>query len=516
MSIQVEPEKGIIYRLFEEVDTSVPFWRFFDIFHENPYAFFLDSSLAEKRLGTYSFIGSDPFFVYRAFAADVKGTSPGARIEAEHYAVASAFDLKNKQETPVIETYLVDDLFEDLRQVFNRYQLPAWDADPRLPFHAGAVGYLAYEAGSLIEAIPVPDVAGSLNESPLPLAYFLFVDVSLCHCHNTDRTFLSIVGRGNSEAEARALALQRKADLLGAINQVAEKAGPVNGGAGKGPAPNKSRSLNLEAEHDRESYCEAVEQIKAHIREGNAYEVCLTHQFSCAQEKDPWTLYQTLRAINPAPFASFLQLPEAQVVCSSPERFLRLSPDGVIESRPIKGTRPRGESLLHDLKLEDELRTSEKDRAENLMIVDLVRNDLSRVSEIGSVHVPEFLVIETYATVLQLVSTIRGKLKAGLDAFAVIKACFPGGSMTGAPKIEAMKIIASLEKSRRGIYSGAIGYLDFAGQMDLNIVIRSIVIRDGRCYFNVGGAVVSDSDPAAEYQETLDKARALVEALSVS
>jgi anthranilate/para-aminobenzoate synthase component I len=224
-------------------------------------------------------------------------------------------------------------------------------------------------------------------------------------------------------------------------------------------------------------------------------------------------LYGALREINPAPFAAWLQLPGFQVVSASPERFLRLGPDRIAESRPIKGTRPRGKDAAEDDRLGQDLANSAKDRAENVMIVDLVRNDLGRVAEIGSVAVPEMQVIEPYATVFQMVSTVQARLREDRDALDLVRACFPGGSMTGAPKIEAMKIIDALEPVKRGVYSGAIGYLDHSGVMDLSIVIRTIVCRDGRAIFGVGGAVVADSDPGAEYQETLDKAAALIAAV---
>ena len=224
-------------------------------------------------------------------------------------------------------------------------------------------------------------------------------------------------------------------------------------------------------------------------------------------------MYRELRHINPAPFASFLKFPEVEIVSSSPERFLKIDETGVAEARPIKGTRPRGGTPTEDERLRRELQNSPKDRAENVMIVDLVRNDFGRVCSYGSVQVRDFLTIEPYATVFQMVSTVQGRLAEERDRFDLLCACFPGGSMTGAPKIEAMKIIDALEPVARGIYSGAIGYLDFGGAMDLSMVIRTILVKDGRCYFHVGGGIVADSDPTAEYRETQDKARALVEAI---
>jgi aminodeoxychorismate synthase component I len=269
----------------------------------------------------------------------------------------------------------------------------------------------------------------------------------------------------------------------------------------------------LHQHFDESSYCKAIETAKAHILDGDLFEICLTHRMDAAFHGDPWVLYQELRRINPSPFASFLKLPETSIVSSSPERFVRLDQDGQVESRPIKGTRPRGVSRNEDQDIRDELANSTKDRAENMMIVDLVRNDLGRVCEFGSVKVTDLLSVEDYSTVFQLVSTVQGKLRADCDAMDLVKAVSPGGSMTGAPKIEAMKIIDRLEPVKRGVYSGGIGYIDFSGTLDLSMVIRTLVVRDERVYINVGGAIVADSDPADEYQETMDKAKALIDAL---
>ena len=244
------------------------------------------------------------------------------------------------------------------------------------------------------------------------------------------------------------------------------------------------------------------------------FEVCLTHRLEADLPAPPWHLYEVLRAGNPAPFAAYIDAAGAQVVSASPERFLRLDRDRLAESRPIKGTRPRGADPAADARLRAELAASDKDRAENLMIVDLVRSDLGRVCETGSVRVPELLAVESYATVHQLVSTVQGRLREGLDAFDLVRACFPGGSMTGAPKIAAMGIIDAIEPVARGVYSGAVGYLDRGGAMDLSIVIRTLVCSGGRATCGVGGAVTADSDPDAEYDESMDKARALLEALA--
>jgi aminodeoxychorismate synthase component I len=276
----------------------------------------------------------------------------------------------------------------------------------------------------------------------------------------------------------------------------------------------------LTAAWDEAAYCAAVARCREHILAGDAFEICLTQQLSAPLRAAPWDLYAALRAVNPAPFAAFLRAGGVTVAGASPERFLSLDAAGRLESRPIKGTRPRGASPVEDRRLHDELRDAVKDGAENLMIVDLVRSDLGRVARIGSVTVPELRAVETYATVHQLVSTVQADLRPDRDAFDAVRACFPGGSMTGAPKLEAMAIIESLEPVFRGVYAGALGWFDHGGAMDLSIIIRTFVCTDGRgadrqVSFGVGGAITADSDPDAEYRETLDKARALLAALAL-
>jgi para-aminobenzoate synthetase component 1 len=242
--------------------------------------------------------------------------------------------------------------------------------------------------------------------------------------------------------------------------------------------------------------------------------VCLTHRLDAPFDGDPFALWQELRRASPAPFAAFLDLPEGAVVSSSPERFLALDAARTAESRPIKGTRPRGATPEEDAQHAADLAASPKDRAENAMIVDLVRNDLGRVCRFGTVEAPELFVVERYATVHQLVSTVRGELDPAHDAVDLIRACFPPGSMTGAPKIEAMTLLEALEPTERGVYAGALGWMDFSGTLDLSVVIRTIVLKDGRAHVHVGGAIVADSDPPSEYDETMHKARAMLEALA--
>jgi aminodeoxychorismate synthase component I len=249
------------------------------------------------------------------------------------------------------------------------------------------------------------------------------------------------------------------------------------------------------------------------VAEGDVYQVCLTRRLERAFAGDPWRFYAALRRASPAPFGACLVLPDAWVASSSPERFLQVGTDGWAESRPIKGTRPRRADPAADAAEQRALRDSPKDRAENLMIVDLVRNDLGRVCELGSVHVPELMAVERYATVFQMVSTVRGRLRADCDVFDAIRATFPPGSMTGAPKLAAMELLARLEPGRRGFYAGALGHLDARGGCGLSVVIRTAWLAEGRARLHTGGAIVADSEPAAEWREGEDKVRALLEAL---
>jgi para-aminobenzoate synthetase component 1 len=273
--------------------------------------------------------------------------------------------------------------------------------------------------------------------------------------------------------------------------------------------------VELESSFTRESYLKAVERVREYIFAGDIFQANLSQRFETPLTEPAWALYRRLRERNPAPFAAFLDFPGVAVLSASPERFLRVDAGGSVETRPIKGTRPRGVGPEHDAALGQALAESPKDRAENLMIVDLMRNDLSRVCAPGSVRVAELFALEQYATVHHLVSTVVGQLAPGADALDLLRAAFPGGSITGAPKLRAMEIIAELEPSRRGVYCGSIGYWSVTGELDTSIAIRTAVARNGRVYFNAGGGVVADSDPADEYQETLDKARGLIDALAV-
>jgi len=472
------------------IDLPVPFWQGAALFSPDQCAFLLDSGMDPVRLGRFSYLGGRP----SALLTGRRGKSDNLLMDLELQTWRAPNGLGS--ETAASRCFHGDP-FSALRDLLAQYPPGSADAN-RPPFTAGLVGYFGYETAHAIEHLPD---TGS-DDLNLPDLAFMIVDEVLVQDHESGTVALYVTGCGpDAAAQARARTAAWQTELATLARR-------------RPPASRARATSSVRAHFDRDRYKAAVQQCREHILAGDVFEVCLTHRLEMNLPGTAYELYGALRDINPAPFASYLQLPGFQVVSASPERFLQLDRDGLAESRPIKGTRPRGETPAADARIKAELGTAAKDLAENIMIVDLVRNDLGKVCEIGSVSVPELQVVETYATVHQLVSTVRGQLKPQYDALDLVRACFPGGSMTGAPKIEAMKIIDTIEPVTRGVYSGALGFIDGGGAMDLAMVIRTIVCQDGVGTFGVGGAIVADSDPDDEYDETMDKARALIAAFA--
>ena len=468
-----------------------------------PYRIFLDSATKGAQVGRYSFLAADPVAVVRSKGSR---TECGARIVPE-------------------------DALDAVRELLAPY---ATDPLPGLPpFQGGAAGYLAYDWGRVHERIPPP----RHDDLGVPDVVLGVYDWVLAWDHEVSRAWLISTGmletsppaRTRRAADRAAVVLERlkSADATAARQVPWPLQGcdlPVEAEASVVPkAPTypvaagwADPRLELRSSFTHAGYLEAVARVREYIFAGDIFQANISQRFDAPLSEPPWSLYRRLRTQNAAPFAAYLDFPEAVVLSASPERFLRVDVDGHVETRPIKGTRPRGVGPEHDAALGQALTASAKDRAENLMIVDLLRNDLSRVCAPGTVHVPELFALEHYATVHHLVSTVVGDLAPGADALTLLRAAFPGGSITGAPKVRAMEIIAELEPSERGIYCGAIGYWSLTGALDCSIVIRTAVARAGRVYFSAGGGIVADSDPEQEYRETLDKARGMIDALKTS
>jgi para-aminobenzoate synthetase component I len=469
------------YPLIEEIKTPVSPLNVFELFGNDPFLYFLDSGMGFDRLGRYSFIGSSPFMTLKSYGRDISLTH-GNR-----------------------EQCFQGDPFDTLRDLMNRYRLES--VGYPVPFVGGVVGYLSYDLGRLLEKIPEK----TINDLGLPDMYLGFYDCGIAFDNLTGTAY--IVSTGFPEQnEPRRLerAKQRSRELLDRLNNIHYE---ISSTPSESPtiSPDQNGVISNFIKSD---YLKAVERARRYIIDGDIFEVNLSQRFEAPIKVNPHQLYLKLRTINPAPFGCYLGFSEIQIVSASPERFLRKTGD-MVETRPIKGTRRRGQTAEEDHSLAAELLASNKDRAENIMIVDLERNDLGRVCRYGSVKVSELAVLETYPTVFHLTSTIEGRLREDKDDIDLIRATFPGGSITGAPKVRSMEIIEELEPTRRSIYTGSIGYIGFNGDIDLNIVIRTFIVKGDRVYFQAGGAVVYDSDPVQEYRETLDKARALFAALGI-
>ncbi len=465
-----------------------------------PYLLFLDSARDPGRLGRYSFLAADPAIVVhgKGARAAVLDTRTGTESPLTTHALAG------------VRALLAPHLTEPIPD------LP--------PFQGGAAGYLAYDWGAVLERLPSP----RYDDLAIPDVIFPIYDWVIAWDHLEHRAWLISTGLPETGAEKsqrcenrlrevlkRLASYSLSTEILSALSSTPTHAHPLE------PAPSYPvsdtelpASLDLRSSFTHRGYLDALTTVREYIVAGDIFQANLSQRFEAPLTESPWALYQRLRAINPAPFAAFLDFGAVTVASASPERFLSLDAARQIEARPIKGTRPRGVYPAHDAALGRALQESIKDRAENLMIVDLMRNDLSRVSLPGSVRVPELFALERYATVHHLVSTVTGSLEPDRDAVDLLCATFPGGSITGAPKVRAMEIIAELEPSRRGVYCGSIGYISVTGVMDTSIVIRTYQAVHGRVYFSAGGGIVADSDPEQEYRETFDKARALIRALT--
>lgn len=453
--------------LIKKINTTLDSFEIFSIFKDEKYSFFLDSGMDHDKLGKYSFIGFDPMLV----------------IKAKNNKV----EIIENDDT---KTYY-EDVFKILKDLFNKYKM---EYSSQLPFVGGFVGYLSYDLCHNIEKLPKT----CIDDVSIPDCYYGLYDGVIIIDHEKNETFIASLGiKGNEEK---------------IVNDIENKIINYKFDESNIIEYKETKLIEFKSNFTKEDYINAVDRVKGYIKSGDIYQANLTQRFECDYEKSPMYLYNKLRNINPAPFASFIDFGDGHIVSSSPERFIKVN-DKNIETRPIKGTRPRGKNTEEDENNKNELLNSEKDKSELLMIVDLERNDLGKICKTGTVKVTELFHLEVYPTVFHLVSNINGILRDEIDPIECIKATFPGGSITGAPKIRAMEIIDELEPTGRNVYTGSIGFIGLNGDIDLNIVIRTIILKENKAYFQVGGGIVWDSDSELEYEETLHKGRALFKAL---
>ena len=435
-----------------------PFYTY-NLFKDNIDSIFLDSSKEDKVLSKYSFIGLNP---YKKFM------SKGRTVSIDN------------------EVYKDVDPFEELEKLVNIYKI---NTDCNIPFISGTIGYFSYDIGRILEKLPDT----SCEDFIIPDSMFNFFDNLIIFDLQNRKTYITSLGQ-----------LEDSTSSILKIEKFLEDYKEYEVIRGREKAANTFLS-----NFDKEEYEKSISLIKDYIRNGDVYIANMTRRIWCNNNEDSFKIYEKLRNSNKAPFSAYMNFKDFQVISSSPERFLSII-NGVVQTRPIKGTRPRGKNSEEDEKNKNELINSEKDKSELLMIVDLERNDLSKVCKPNSVKVTELFKLEEYETVFHLVATIEGELKENVSSVKCIRECFPGGSITGAPKIRAMEIIEELEKLKRNIYTGSIGYFDLRGNSDFNIVIRTIIKKDNKAYLGIGGGITWESIENDEWFETIDKAKALM------
>ena len=461
-------KSGNLVPVYREIvaDLETPVSAFLKI-NRGDYSFLLESVEGGERLARYSFIGTEPYRVLTIRGEDK--TDPLSLVAQE----------------------------------LNKYRIVPVGGLPK--FCGGAVGYLAYETVTRFENLSSSDS----DPLGLPESVFMFVDTVLVFDHVTHKIkVLSHVYLDGDIEVAYQRAVDKIDNLVDRLSQPLGTSRPISGVSGS-----PSIQYGVTSNFSKKGYEESVRKIKEYITAGEAIQVVLSQRLSQPTKAAPFEIYRALRTINPSPYMFFLDFKDFNLIGASPEILARVDGDTVV-TRPLAGTRPRGSSPEEDVRLEQELLNDEKERAEHIMLVDLGRNDIGRVSEPGTVQVSGLMGVELYSHVMHLVTHVQGKLRRDMNAFDALRACFPAGTVSGAPKIRAMEIIADFESDKRGPYAGAVGYFSFSGSMDMSIAIRTMVVSRGIAYVQVGSGIVYDSVPDREYGESMNKARALLKALS--
>jgi anthranilate synthase component 1 len=459
-------------------DLLTPVSAFLKIAEHSDYAFLLESVEGGEHVGRYSFLGKDPFLI-------LKGRNGKTVMEKA--------GITSDVEKPFIDT---------LRDLMNSFQSPFVPGLPR--FTGGAVGYLGYDTAAWFEPTVARADAGTADRDD---AGFMVFDTVLAFDHVQHRILLIANARISGDEDLRSLyqfACAKIEFLEGELERALSIKRPAGGEA-----------VTLVSNMSQEAYESIVKQAKEYIAAGDIYQVVLSQRFEAEVGVDAFTVYRALRHVNPSPYMFFIRMADRSIVGSSPEMLVRVEGRHAV-THPIAGTRPRGKTDEEDMRLAEELKRNEKEKAEHVMLVDLGRNDIGRVCDYGTVRVSKLMSLERYSHVMHLVSVVEGQLAEGRDRLDALVSCFPAGTVSGAPKVRAMQIINELEPIRRGLYAGAVGYLDFAGNLDFCIAIRSILMERGRVYIQAGGGIVADSNPTAEYQESKDKAGAMIRALELA
>ncbi len=480
--------QGNVIPLFDEIlaDTETPVSVYLKVRDESPYSFLLESIEGGEKIGRYSFIGFNPFsnFIIRG----------------------SQFQIQSRHPDVTVLPKLVEGITEPveaLKKIFSHYKTAVVEGLPRLA--SGAIGYFGYETVQLIENIP----SAKLDELKLDDSLLMFLD-TLFVFDNVKRKLLIV---SNAYVPAHASESELKTEYEKAVSEIQKMKQILR----KIVSAEMQRSVvgTMEQAVSKFEYEKMVEKSIAYIVEGDIFQVLPSHRMKRKYDGDPFAVYRMLRVINPSPYMYYFSLNGLCIAGSSPELLVRVE-NGIVETRPLAGTRRRGKNEEEDIALAKDLLSDPKELAEHLMLIDLGRNDIGRISEFGNVDVTEYMVIEKYSHVMHIVSNVKGRLKKGLSAIDAFFSCFPAGTLSGAPKIRAMEIIAELEPVKRGIYGGAIGYLDFSGNLDSCIAIRTTIIKDGYAYFQAGAGIVYDSVPEKEYLETLMKMDAVIRAVDAT
>ena len=475
-------KKGNLIPVYRELigDMETPVAMFNEIVDDQASGFLLESVEGGEHLGRYSFLGVGPAMIF---------SSKGREITVEE---------KGKKKKWVTKT----DPIDELKKILGRYKSVEVDGLPR--FSGGAVGYLGYNVVGFFEELELK------NKDDLGMAdmYFLITDTMIIFDHVKHLLkVLTNVHVEDNPAKAYDRAVKKINNIVGKIKK--RKAMPLV------EAKRKLQAISVKSNFTKKAFKKSIEKAKSYIRRGDIIQTVLSQRFSVPLKCKPFNIYRALRSVNPSPYMYYIKGKDFQIIGSSPELLVRCE-DGKVETRPIAGTRPRGKTIEEDIKFEKQLLADPKERAEHIMLVDLGRNDIGRVCKAGTVTVNELMVIERYSHVMHIVSNVVGKLKKGKDQFDVLRATFPAGTVSGAPKIRAMEIIEELEHSDRGPYAGAIGYFSFSGNLDSAITIRTILVKDKKAYIQAGMGIVADSVPEKEYEEAVNKAKGMIKAIQLA